>query len=478
MRNRLFRNGWLLIAVAVSIVMGLSSLDVAQAQAKVPRYDKATCQFEAPQNVKVECGYLTVLEDRTKPKGNQIKLAVAVFKAQSKKPLPDPIIFLNGGPGGYTLKRLPSLYTPLAQFTTDRDLIFFDQRGVGFSEPALECPEDIKVTYDNIGKNVKASEQLRLHSQAIRACHDRLLEDGVNLSAYNTTASAADVNDLRVALGYRTWNLFGASYGTRLALITMRNFPRGIRSVVLDSSYPPQLTGFAGTALRAINLLTDGCSNDAQCNAAYPKLRTVLYNLIRTLNDDPVTVTAKHPVTGQEFDLLINGNSVIEAVYYALYSTRTIPNLPRIIFEASKGDYGELTQLVMGATVFSEEFGSKGAAYSVGCSDRIYSPVLCEDWSLTPSGPEANQPVSSSIPTLILAGEYDPVTPPAFGQIAAKTLRISYFFKFPGMGHGVSFAGNCPRSIMMAFFKAPARKPDSACIAKMTGPVFALPAAP
>ncbi len=192
MRKPLYRNGWLLIAVAVLIVVGLSNPDLAQAQAKVPHYEKATCQFEAPRSLKVECGFLTVLEDRAKPKGNQIKLAVAVFKAQSKKPLADPIIFLNGGPGGYTLKRVASLYTPLGQFAVDRDLIFFDQRGVGFSEPALECPEDTKVTYDNIGKKVKVSEQLRQHSQAIRACHDRLIEDGVNLSAYNTTASAAD----------------------------------------------------------------------------------------------------------------------------------------------------------------------------------------------------------------------------------------------------------------------------------------------
>ena len=178
-----------------------------------PVFTETDCWFDLPG---VVCGYLTVPEDRGDPMGNQVELAVAIIESQSANPLPDPVIYLEGGPGGAALLGIESLLDhPLL---ADRDLIMFDQRGTGFSVPSLNCYE----LEEDEGEN------------AVQACRDRLLDEGVNLDAYNTAATAADVNDLRLALGYEQVNLLGVSYGTKAALTTLRDFPTVIRSVVVD----------------------------------------------------------------------------------------------------------------------------------------------------------------------------------------------------------------------------------------------------
>ncbi|MCA9904902.1 MAG: alpha/beta fold hydrolase, partial [Anaerolineae bacterium] len=209
----------LLLSLLLTVLLAAPVL----AQDELPYVELTDCWMDLPDGLvegdDVDCGLLFVPEDRTDPDSATIELAVAILYASEDDVQPDPIIYLAGGPGGNAVDELEAWVD--IPYIQDRDLILLDQRGTGYSFPSLNCPE------------IEESED-----DATQACRDRLVADGVNLQAYNSAENAADVADLRVALGYDEWNLYGISYGTRLAQTIVRDYPQGIRSVILDSAYP------------------------------------------------------------------------------------------------------------------------------------------------------------------------------------------------------------------------------------------------
>ncbi len=462
------------LSLGLLLIVTLAAPAPAAAAEKVPRYDKADCPFQVPEGRTIECGYVTVREDRRDPTSGAIRLAVAILRA--KKPLPDPVVFLEGGPGGYAVAQAQRIFDNYASFVTDRDFILFDQRGIGYSQPALECPGYTKFLYDTLDKDDSTFALETQYYQAVRDCRDELTNQGINLWAFTTAASAADLNDMRTSLGYKTWNLLGVSYGTRLALVAMRSFSQGLRSVVLDSTIPPQFEPGGGrSVMNAFDVLFQQCGKDTQCNRNYRGLRAVFLSLISKLQAHPVIVPVTHPITGKQYNVMINGAAVVDAMFYALYSTKTIPYLPQMISDAGYGDYTELAKWVFRAKVLNDETTSFGASLSIGCSENLYSGQLCENWDVMRFNRPSTRPVTSRLPTLVLSGEFDPVTPPSYGRDTVRTLSSGFFFEFPGMGHGVTFADDCPRSIMQAFLKAPTKKPDAKCISKLSEPHFAPP---
>jgi pimeloyl-ACP methyl ester carboxylesterase len=226
----------------------------------------------------VRCGFLVVPEDRSQPQGPTIRLAVAIFKASSPHPDPDPVVVLGGGPGIALLENLGPRVNA-GNLPSNRDLILFDQRGAGYSQPSLRC---------------QAFETLQ-------ACHSRLVKSGINLNAFTTLENAADVHDLIRTLDYRQVNLDGVSYGTRLALTVMRLYPADLRSVVLNSVLPPQVNLFTNiprATARAFDVLFRGCAADRSCNATYPHLQAVFSQLVAQLNIAPITFQATPPLSG------------------------------------------------------------------------------------------------------------------------------------------------------------------------------------
>ena len=294
----------------------------------------------------VSCGFLTVPEDRSLSQSPTIRLAVAIFKTPSSHPDPDPVLVLGGGPGGPQLATTGPLITAsnLIFVAPDRDFILLDQRGAGYSQPSLSC---------------QANESLQ-------ACHDRLVKEGINLNAYTTLESAADVHDLVRALGYQQVNLEGVSYGTRLALTVMRLFPADVRSVVLDSVLPPQVNHFTKiphAAVRAFDVLFHRCATDPHCNAAYPKLQAIFYQLVADLNTTSITFQVT-PQTGNSITVHFTGNDLVLWLRGALYETRLIPQLPAVIFHIRQRDYTQLAQ-IYGTSI--NDTMSWGLFYSVMC---------------------------------------------------------------------------------------------------------------
>ena len=266
-------------------------------------------KYPIPEGLNAECGYLTVPESRSASSGSfpgnrTLRIYVTIVKSLNENPPLDPIVFLYGGPGGNSGGILKGFEEPEVQnlLLTQSDFIVFDHRGTGFSEPALFAPKVDAIWSEAFLKDFDADERAGRFVEAMLQARDRYVGEGINLAAINTPEIAADFNDLRLALGYKKLNLWGISYGTRLALAAMRDYPEGIRSVILDSTVPIQVSQYIEAipnALHAFNLLFDSVAADPQANAAYPDLKAVFYDVFERLNKMPVLIPAKHPMTNQ-----------------------------------------------------------------------------------------------------------------------------------------------------------------------------------
>lgn len=469
-----------------------------------PEFDRAPCEFSEPPGHNLDCGYLIVPENRADPGGNEVRLHVAIFTAEADKPAPDPIVYLEGGPGGHILEALEFGFEErFAPFLEKRDLIIFDQRGAGLSEPSLACPEVQALGIELLDDDLTAEEYNDLEQVELQKCHDRLVGDGIDLSAYNTAENAADVNDLRGVLGYEEWNLYGISYGTRLALTVMRDHPGGVRSVVLDSTVPLELdllTETPASAQRAFDGLFAGCAAHIGCAATFPELEAEFDDLVQRLDADPIDIDIDDFVSGDTYPGILRGEDIVELMFQSLYSEELIPLLPEAVADAHAGDYQTFETL---ASLFftNEAFFTIGMYLSVQCREEYaFTPVedvvaaaaqhpdvaaLFEDtpgefeecgvWGAGSGDPVESEAVVSDIPTLIMGGEFDPITPPAFGRLVASSLPNSTFFEFPGLAHGVSSAADCPLAIMVSFVDDPAAPLDGSCIDSMAGPRFVIP---
>jgi pimeloyl-ACP methyl ester carboxylesterase len=428
-----------------------------------------------------------------------IEFHFAILKSSNKNKAPDPIVVLQGGPGSYALDNADWMISIFSTALAFRDIILFDQRGVGYSQPSLNCPELEEPFYANFAQDLSAVEETEKFNQALKTCRDRLVREGVDLNQYNSATSAADLDDLLHALGYDQWNLYGISYGTRLALTVMRDHPVGVRSVILDSVYPPHVdlfTSFDVDMQRALDLLFQRCAQDDECNQDYPNLEIIFYEVVYQVEAQPVTLSINNPHDGKAYDVVFNADRLILAIHNLLYNVDNLSILPAIIYEIHAGDWEQFSSLVRWGQFLHEDM-SEGLYFSVQCveelplsfpagvetdnsgvnsylSSAFYKAQYdqhCAIWQVTPAAAIENQAVVSDIPTLILAGEHDPITPPLWGKTTAETLSRAQFIEFPGVGHAVfgSFSGGveCSLSKMINNFLAePEKIIDTSCIAE------------
>jgi metal-dependent hydrolase (beta-lactamase superfamily II)/pimeloyl-ACP methyl ester carboxylesterase len=461
-----------------------------------PLFEKATCKPSFPPGYDVECGYLVVPEDRNQPHGPTVRLHVAVFRSGNPEAAPDPVVHLVGGPGG-SLLDTASFYLQAGggRILENRDYVLFNQRGTRYAEPSLECPGQAKFGLELAEQQIPWREREAREIEFLLACQKHLLAEGVNLGAYNSVENAADVADLLRVLGYDQANLYGISYGTKLALEVMRDHPRSIRSVILDSVYPLQVDineEIASSADRAFTTLFEGCATNAECNAQYPNLEQVFYETVDELNAKPGTVKIK----GGTLDAWLDGDILMDAVFGTLYRTDALRWLPLMIYEASRGNYEPLHTPL---EVMADRGGiSWGMYHSMQCREETafedheralessaglppqvvehfaspFAFILCASWKSGQAASMEDEPVHSDLPTLVLAGQYDPVTPPSWAQKAAETLSNSFYFEFPGVGHGVMRSNSCGLEIGLRFLDDPTAEPDGSCLKELTGPDF------
>lgn len=481
---------------AVETATGRGSLSMATelAGAAVPRFTPGPCPEVVPTDPRFTCGTLTVAEDRTDLAGPTVDLPVAVLRSASATPAPDPVVYFEGGPG-YGAVEIADLFLQ-GDYGGDRDVILFDQRGTGGARPSLDCPEVDEATWEAFASTDPTEVELERTLAAYDACRRRLTDEGVDLDDYDTTTSADDAEDLRVALGVERWNLFGVSYGTTLALQTARAHPEAVRSVVVDSVYPTTESNAASAVVasadRAFDAVYEACAADPACAAAHPDLDGALAEIAARFDAAPHPTSTTHPLTGEEGPLLITGKDILSGLFQALYDAGFIPLVPSLLTDLRQGETAIIDVFVDLALPLL--FGSaEGMAASVECSDRAAFPddrdaVLadrpewgtlvalgvwdCGRWAVDPADPGFNEPVTVDVPALVLAGEYDPITPPADSRAAADALPRSTYVELPGLGHGEVFAHGCPAAVFSSFLDDPTTTPDTSCVATMGPPAW------
>jgi pimeloyl-ACP methyl ester carboxylesterase len=453
------------------------------------------------------CGFLVVPENRAKPDGRTIRLTVGIVPAASRHPAPDPVMYLAGGPGGAPLATEAQALIA-AGFNRDRKLIILSQRGTLYGPPNPEptCPEIDQAFLRGLGLPLDGPRAIGLIVAGTRACYQRLTAAGSDLGAYNTTENAADVADLRVALAIRQWNVFGDSYGTNLAMTLMREHPQGIRSVTLDSVEPPEVVAanlFAPNAREGFDRLFRACTEQPQCWPRSPGIEQTFTNLVRRLEAHPVTTRVEPSPGASPVTVVLDGGRLANWLIDDSFNTANFRNVPAMIAELANGNPRPIATEIA-ARVVGSGIGilGYGLANGVGCGEWIpymkgtilsagrrafpaypdsvlrpalhitYTPQVCAVWKVPKAPAEQREATPSTIPTLLLAGSFDAVTPTSWARIAARTLTNSTLLEFAGIGHFVTLASPCAQQVFASFLATP-RAPDTACVAKVRPPTFA-----
>jgi pimeloyl-ACP methyl ester carboxylesterase len=511
---------WLRITLALAVLAGVNyAPGPEQARAGAAHFTKTKCPFKVGKGLvegkDVRCGTIAVTEDHTHPTARTIQIPVAIFISHAASRKPDPVFSLQGGPGGAWISVIaPSIDSSTeAQLVGDRDLVVIDQRGTGFAKPSLACTPAALKTADPL-KHTTPEQDVTTSLTVARQCVAELVARGIDLSVYTTAQDAADIDAVRAALGYQQINLYGVSYGTELVEVLMREFPKHIRSAVLDSVLPLSGNLFVDgvtNAARGLKQLFAGCAADIACNLAYPNLEDTFNQTVRQLDAHPVVIRGldintgkqmKDPYTGKPAKGLLTGQEFQGLITEAEHESVIIPYLPLAIVSANRGKY-TLMELFAGNSIAVEKIVTTAMYYSVTCSedapfathaqvaqaanalgplfehDALVSTLgeltLCRKWPVKSVLASFKQPLRSTIPTLLLEGDYDPITPLVNAKSVAAGLPTSYLFSFPGFGHGELFSGDCPSSIVLSFLDSPRTRPAATCIASLAPPKFVVP---
>ncbi|MDP4599307.1 MAG: alpha/beta hydrolase [Pseudomonadales bacterium] len=439
------------------------------------------------------CGQLAVAEDPRQPDGRMIDLAVMVLPAIARMAAPDPVFFLAGGPGQSAIETGPGVFQMLPKLRRQRDIVLVDQRGTGASN-SLACgttdPQD--------DFRLSAREQAALQVARLQTCLPTL---NAAPALYTTAMAVQDLEAVRQALGYTQINLFGISYGTRVALVYLREFPQRVRALLLDGVAPPDISivaEFVQTGDAALDRLFADCQAVAACAQAFPDLAPHFGATLQRLVAAPQLWPMRHPGTGVLTDSWVDAQLVTGIVRQVLYQRTLSTLLPLALEQAWGGDYQTLLtlgyqfsagadsiSLGMMASVFCAEDMAQavllgGADGGAGTAPgKYFSPSMtaqmaeiCQFWpaALPPVG--AFAAVSSAAPVLLISGELDPVTPPAFAERALSTLTNARHVVVAGVGHNAAFSGCVPRLLSEFIEDLAPQALDLACLENIQRPPF------
>jgi pimeloyl-ACP methyl ester carboxylesterase len=469
-----------------------------------PRFEASACP-KPPKPIaslkNARCGFLIVPENRSDPNGRKIRLAVAIVPSRTKPALPDPIVFMAGGPGEAAILDTPFLVE--AGINRNRDVIIMNQRGTLYDDPDLNCPEIDRFYARQVSMLYDAPSTGKAQAAAAAACHDRLVAQHIDLSAYNTTENAQDFADLREMLGIRQWNVYGYSYGSDLALTLMRDHPEGIRSAIIDSIVPPDVTSLPWTwssAAEGIENVFNDCQAQSKCASKYPNLLTTFTSLVQRLEAHPIVRNVVPPGGKTPVKVVLDGGTILNM---AVSNNPKAADLPRAITQLAHGNatiflqtraagahVADVTEQAQGMTqsLMCREwtpFGSSAAILHAGQAEfptlpetvLINAPQLpfehelCKEWDV-PAAPESHRVrVRSSIPTLVVSGDIDSKTGARWGQYAADTLPHSTYIQIRNVAHWVVVQSPCAQKVFQSFLATP-RSPKTSCVASVPGVDF------
>ena len=439
------------------------------------------------------CGTVTVFENRHTGIGRQIRLWVVVLPSLASSPTADPLFFLAGGPGQAATKLASQVRVFFSDIQRTRDIVLVDQRGTGKSNP-LDCRSDASSLRELTESGKTALARLQRCLQGYDA----------DVRLYTTDIAMDDLDDVRAFLGYDRINLYGGSYGTRAALVYVRQHREHVRSIVLDGVAPtdmrlPLFT--ARDAQRALDQALADCGAEEACRKAFPGMPSRVRALITSLDQHPRRVRIVHPRTGIAEEVEVDARLVAGVLFNALYSPLTASIVPALVERAEANDFQSLFALALAGEDAGENM-SIGMQLSVLCSEdaprvspgdltkelsgSVFGSHLvrsqldaCAMWPKAAVDASYYRPIDSNVPALVLSGDIDPVTPPSWGASVVEHLSRGIHIVLPSTGHGV-VTTPCGNRLVTDFIERGSREGlDTACVSTVRRPpYFVTPAGP
>lgn len=468
------------------LILCLPFILAACASAQVETIDLQPCFVG---DTSAQCGTLSVFENRETRSGRKIDIHIAVIKAWGKDPLPDPIFYLAGGPGGSAIQDAVYARMVLKSANEQRDIVLVDQRGTGKSN-RLTCPRSLD---ESVGL-------VTMNDQMVQDLRDCLSNLDADPSAYTTAWGMDDVDDVRAALGYDQINLYGESYGTIAEEVYLQRHGEHVRTMTLEGVTlidVPIFEKMPYSSQLVLDFLVNRCKTDAACNSAYPNFGEEIATVISRVETQPVDLSITNPRTGLPVEL--NRNMLVLAIHAALRNTESAVQLPRGIHQAYQGNLKEIAQLyardlsdeasnaewvIMNMTILCHEDWAKlrsteTAQYSSGSylnyEDIRRFTVPEEVCAVIPRPPRAalyQTAKSFSIPVLLISNEADPQNPPENVADAKEHYPNSLTVVAPAQGHGYTGL-DCRDLIISAFVETGTTKDlDTSCLQEVPLPAF------
>ncbi|MGI8559839.1 MAG: alpha/beta hydrolase [Luteimonas sp.] len=432
--------------------------------------------------VEAQCATLAVPENHDAPDGRQIELAIALIPADGQAG-PDPIVMIAGGPGQSALESYPLLHDAFADARRNRSVLLLDARGTGRSHP-LKCAE-----MEDADAAPEAEETPAVARGFAERCRDTLQKTS-DLRYYTTTDHIRDLDFVRQQLGVAQFNLVGVSYGTRVAQQFAKRYPTHARTITLDSVVPNSLVlgqEHAQNLDDALKQQFARCAGDPACKQGLGDIAAQLAQVRDTLRAGGLApVRYRDPVSGQwRSESPTYGHLALLLRLYA-YQPQAAAMLPLVVHDAAQGNYESL--LSQSRAIYAQISGAmaQGMGLSVSCSEDFelapdatdaetvmgsdfadFVVAQCAAWPKGKRPADFRAPLTGDVPVLAISGEFDPVTPPRYGDEVVEGLKNGRHLVLPGQGHSVLGIGCMPKLFAQFIETADARALDADCLKRL-----------
>lgn len=426
-------------ALIILVLFFITQALYAQNKGYTPKIEPCACDFKIDSPFKTRCAYLIVPENRKKPNGRTVKLPFIYIESSNPNKHKDPVLYTGGGPGASSLRSVKGAQR--RALLKNRDYIAFEQRGTQYALPCLECDVVDNAVKTAYRKNLPLDSMVL---EGVKTRHKKLLAEGVDLSAYNTEESAADIEDLRLALKIDSINLMGISYSGGLMMTVLKKYPKGVRSMILDSPLPEfinideeELANFN----EALDQVFKSCQADSLDKEKYGNLGSKFAAYLSSIGGKTFTITYREKDSTHDMQVHYYRNELISVVKGALEDYPRIKDVPYIVTELIKGHHEQYIKGLLDG-VFSGNGYTSAMRLSVYCSDKmaysrraiiaeqevvypymagfhvndVYGP-LCDCWNVPAIQSSVKAPFYSNVPVLLGAGEIDDACRPIYNDM-------------------------------------------------------------
>ncbi len=433
------------------------------------------------QSMKARCGTMIRPLDPSGEVEGVIELRVAVVPALNLTPEPDPLVPIAGGPGQGSVQFYTAYAGAFNNVQRNRDILLIDQRGTGESA-TMDCEFD-----DDLVDGEYSVEQTIEYTQQ---CLDALPYDP---RFFTTSVAVTDIEAVREALGYPSLNLYGVSYGTRVAQHFARRYPAATRTVIIDGVVPPQLSlgpEIATESQKAIDKILARCVEDQACNERFPQIDDVFDRVVAEVREERRSLQVPHPSSGRPADIEFGENEFSAAIRLLAYHPNSMALIPLLVDEAGKGNFVPLGSQYLMTVISMSDSMSLGMHNAVMCTEDVpfYDPqtidydglrdsymglfqlealeTICSVWPAGVIDDAFKVPLTTDIPFLLLSGDADPITPPRYATLAAVDLDEEAYIHLVGkhQGHGQIAVGCTPRLVADFIDTADPLGLDSECL--------------